>query len=468
MGLIVKKLLIVLVGLGALLVTAAYWISPSDSGRKAVHYERRQIEYGMLVDTVSATGQLAPRDIAVAVVSSPLPGQVVKIHPHADLNHYVEANEPLLSLDPSQTEAKLEQARAAVQAAKTNVVRAQALRDGARVALKYQKELVEKDVGQKAKLEEAEFNLKAAEAGLQAARAQEVMAEKAAGEARLALDKTVVRAPVAGYILERKVYVGQMVGPQLPTPLFKIASDLSELEVNAMVAEGDVSKVFSGQEVTFTVYAHAEANTRFPGKVKQVNYLPNSVQGAVFYNTLIEVKNRRSPPSRETWLRVGNLVTSTPAAPVAGLPALTQRLDETWMLRPGMTANVDIIRRRHAEVWKMPIDAVSFQLDEHYQTAAARDKLAEWAQRSDADDWKHVWIVEPGKNYTKPWPIFVRINGVGTHGEPGIKDSQFIEVLEWDPELRGKLDPGKLPEVIISAPPLSKPSIFERPTRIIS
>jgi len=66
-GLIVKKLLIVLIGVGALLVTAAYWIGPSESGQKAVPYERRAIEHGALVDTVSATGQLAPRDTAVAV-----------------------------------------------------------------------------------------------------------------------------------------------------------------------------------------------------------------------------------------------------------------------------------------------------------------------------------------------------------------------------------------------------------------
>jgi HlyD family secretion protein len=464
-----KKLLLLLIGIGALLVTAAYWLSPGESHRKTVHYERRRVERGPLVDTVSATGQLAPRDIAVAVVASPLPGQVTKIYPNADLNHYVQANEPLLALDPSQVEAKLEQALAGVQAAKTDVVRAKALRDGARIALKYQKELVEKDVGQKAMVEKAEFDLRAAEAGLQAARAKQDMAEKAEQEARLAVSKTIVRAPVAGCILERKVYVGQMVGPQLPTPLFKIASDLSELEVNAMVAEGDVSKVLSGQPVSFSVYAHSEANTRFSGKVKQVNYLPNSVQGAVFYNTLIEVKNRRATPTSETWLRLGALFNSTPAAPLSALPWASQRVEDPWMLRPGMTATVDIIRRRHNEVWKMPVEAISFQLDDHYITVEARKKLTDWANRNDADDWKHVWILDPKKNKQQPWPIFVRINGVGAHGEPGIKDTQFIEVLEWDPEVR--MDPSlpaTFPEVIISAPPASKPSIFERPTRILS
>ena len=34
------------------------------------------------------------------------------------------------------------------------------------------------------------------------------------------------RAPAAGVILDRKVMLGQMVGPQLPNPLFTIASDL--------------------------------------------------------------------------------------------------------------------------------------------------------------------------------------------------------------------------------------------------
>jgi hypothetical protein len=102
---------------------------------------------------------------------------------------------------------------------------------------------------------------------------------------------------------------------------------------------------------------------------------------------------------------------------------------------------------------------LSLQLDEAYQTPAARSKLALWRDRSDADDWKPVWILDP---QSKPWPIFVRIGGKDKHGEAGIKDAQYNEVLDWDPDF----DPKKLsrdPQVIVNAPPIHSPGFFDKP-----
>ena len=235
------------------------------------------------------------------------------------------------------------QARAAVLAAKTDIVRAEGQRDAARIALDFQKELLDKKVGQKAKVEEAEFLVKAAEAAVAAAEAKKTMAEGARDEAQLGLDKCVVRAPASGVILKRDVHLGQMVGPQLPTPLFQMASNLSEVEVRAQIAEGDVSKVQAGQTAVFTVYPYADANIKFEGRVKRVDNLPNTFQGAVYYNAVIQVVNRREAPTRETWMRVGGILSSTPLQPAAGLPWMYLRDEDPWMLRPCFTATVDVV-----------------------------------------------------------------------------------------------------------------------------
>ena len=376
----------------------------------------------------------------------------------------------MLLLDPSQAKVKLQQARAAVLAARTDILRAEGQRDAARIALRFQKDLLDKNVGQKAKVEEADFLLKAAEAAVAAAEAKLAMAEAARDEAQLGLDKCTVRAPAAGVILKRDVHLGQMVGPQLTTALFQLASNLSEVEVRAQIAEGDVSKVQAGQLAAFTVYPYADANIQFEGRVKRVDNLPNTFQGAVYYKAVIQVANRREPPTRETWLRVGGVLASTPMHPAGGLPWLYLREDEPWMLRPGMTATVDVVRRRHPDVWKLPVEALSLQLDEPYQTPGARDKLKRWAERSDADDWKHVWVLDASRNHGKPWPIFARINGTGPTGEPGIRDSQFIEVLDWDPDVTLDARPATFPNVIISRAPATKPGLLDlnKPTRIIS
>src|SRR5262249_11789694 len=152
----------------------------------------------------------------------------------------------------------------------------------------------------------------------------------------------------------------------------------------------------------------------FNGKVSQIWGVPNSAaqeKGAVFYTTVVDAENRRNSGSADL-----------------------------WMLLPGMTASVDIQLREHKNTWKAPAAAVSFQLDESCQDEAAKRKLHEWQARKDASDWKPLWIMKG----QKPYPIFVRLGGTNTHGESGIKDGQYQEILEWDPELTPGPDPSKL------------------------
>lgn len=458
-----KKLLVFLVFGGVLSIGAAYWFSPAAAGGGEVPFTIKQVERGDLVETVSATGQVAPPE--VTLVSSQIPGQVVTIYRNADYNRPVEENEPLLVLDQSLARIKVEQAKVAVELAKADVERAEAARDAAEVALKLQSDLVKKQLVPEAKKDEASYLFNAAKAAVEAARGMVDKAKKAQAEAQLGLDKTFVLAPSSGIIVDRKVSLGQMVGPQLPTPLFTIAADLSQMQVNAQVAEGDISKIRVGLEAEFTVYAYADSDVRFQGQVKQIRIMPINVQAAVFYSTIIEVPNRRVPPSRDNWKYVGGVLTSALVGP-SMLPWLLPKPEETWMLRPGMTANVDFIRRRHHDVWKMPIEAINFQLEDPYWTTAARTKVDEWKKRPDYDQWKYVWI----KNAQgKAWPIFVRVDGTSRAGEQGIRDAQFIEVLEWEPEIAGKLnraDVATFPRVITAAPPAHKEGLFDRKTRV--
>ena len=44
----------------------------------------------------------------------------------------------------------------------------------------------------------------------------------------------------------------------------------------------------------------------------------------------------------------------------------------------------------------MPTAALSFQLDEHYQTEAAREKLARGPRQENADDWKPILRTQNG------------------------------------------------------------------------
>lgn len=467
-----KKLLVVLACMGVMLVAAAaYWASPTSNPSRdgLFKFADPGVEFGSMTEVVSASGPLAPRE--VSLVNSVIGGQVDDIYPNADFNRYVEKGEPLVVLDQSLAKVKLGQGEAAVDAAKADVTRAEAARDAAQKALDTLLGL-SPEIRSKARVDEANYNVSSAKSAVEAAQSKLKMAEKALEEAQIGLDKTVIRAPTAGVIIDKKIYKGQMVGPQGTTPLFKIASDLGEMEVNAQVAEGDTSKIRVGQEANFTVYAYSEGNTRFDGKVRQIHYLPTSVQGAVFYNTVITVKNRRTPDAQEQGdalmrSQAGGVFASALKGPLAVLPWFQVKpVDDSWMLRPGMTATVDIVLRKHHDVWKISTDALSFTLEEAYWTAPARAKIDKWKDRADRDDWKYVWTVD---SHGKPWPIFVRVGGKNQAGEYGIKDGQAIEVLEWEPEVLAKLNPkdrNTYPRVINSAPPTQKQGLFDRPTRI--
>jgi HlyD family secretion protein len=426
----VKKLLLLLIILAVAVIIGTYWLpsyrAGSDHGFKLI-----RVEPGSLVDLVSATGIVEPRDLSV--VASEVSGEVVKIFPEADFDRQVHKDQPLLQLDDRMARLKLDEAEVAVRVANAYVQQASASLEAAQVALKRQRELLQKNLTAQAEVERADHQYKAALANLKAAHVKVDELEAAARRARLAVDLTTVRAPAAGTIIDRKVVLGQMIAPPASSHLFTIASDLERMQVSTQVAEGDIGKIHLGQPATFSVYAYSDGDVRFQAKVELIHPQPANEKGAVYYTVMLDATNRRDPNSKD-----GN----------------------GWMLRPGMTANVEIRLREHANTWKLPLAVVNFQLDPIYQTEAAKDRLAEWQARSDAVDWQTVWTM---KN-AKPWPIFVRTGGTNAGGQTGIKDAQFYEVLQWDDSLDPRPDPkndSTFPRVINQAPP-KKQGFFDK------
>lgn len=457
-----KKLLILLVLLGAGLTGALYWMSLSGSSANGGDgFRLEEVKRGTVTETVSATGYLQPQD--VIAVGSEQSGKVVHLFTNADLNKEVEEDEPLLQLDDSVAQQKLAEAQAAVAAAEAalaaaeaDLARARAGHFAAELKVERLTELVKANVGMRRELDEAAVVLRqahagvdAAQSGIKAALAAVERAKAGRSAAQLGVDLATVKVPTRRdnasalpgtkrryTVIDRKVVLGQLIGPPASAQLFTLASDLGRMQVLAQVAEGDITRIKVGLDATFTIHGYAD-DQRFPGKVTQIRPMPTNLQGAVFYTTVIDVENSRDPNTQE------------------------------WRLRPGMTAAVDINLREHRDVWKVPTKALSLQLEEGHQTPAARTKLKEWQARKDTDDWKAVWILDEHK---KPWPVYVRIGGQNAQGEIGLKDGQYNEVLEWEPEYQRKVDPAKTPEswpkVIVDAPPAQKPGFFSKQVKL--
>ena len=111
--------------------------------------------------------------------------------------------------------------------------------------------------------------------------------------AKIALDDTVVRSPVAGTIISRPVEVGQVISsPTMAvgggTVLMTLA-DLSKVRVRALVDEIDVGKVSIGQVVSIKVAAYRDKE--FFGTVSKVEPLAKVEQNVTTFPVLIYIEN---------------------------------------------------------------------------------------------------------------------------------------------------------------------------------
>jgi HlyD family secretion protein len=132
--------------------------------------------------------------------------------------------------------------------------------------------------------------LRMAEAQLANNRALVKHKEAALRQARTDLDRTFIRAPVTGTVINRSVSQGQTVAASLQAPtLFTIAQDLTRMQVHASVVEADVGRIATGQRATFTVDAHP--GRLFTGEVAQIRMAPQVVQNVVTYIVVISVEN---------------------------------------------------------------------------------------------------------------------------------------------------------------------------------
>jgi HlyD family secretion protein len=271
MNRIVKKTLIglavlALVGGGAVLYRSQSGPAPEQ------RYRLQTIERGDLTQTVSANGTLNP--VVLVNVGTQVSGTVRKLY--VDFNDKVEAGQALLELDDSLLAAQVGQSQAnvanvttALELARANEVRMQAL---------FAQEYVSRQ-----EYDQAVQARRSAEAQLAQAKA-------AAEKDRVNLGYTTIRSPVSGVVIDRVVDLGQTVAASFQTPtLIKIAQDLSEMRIDSAFAEADIGNIRPGQKVRFTVDAFPDRS--FQGEVQQIRLNPTTTQNVVTYNVRVSVAN---------------------------------------------------------------------------------------------------------------------------------------------------------------------------------
>lgn len=285
-----KRRLLLWLLAGLLLAGMAYLLLRAPGNGKTPQYASDPARRGDLTVTVAASGTLAPTN--EVEVGSELSGIVERVL--VEVNDRVMKGQVLARLDISKLQDAVVKSEANLSAAEAQVRQAQATVAEARANLGRLRQVAELSGGKvPSKLE-----LDSAEATLQRAVANESVAHASVDQQRAVLKsdrtnlaKASIVSPIDGVVLARKVEPGQTVAASLSAPvLFKLAEDLTRMELRVKVDEADVGKVKAGQEASFGV--DAWPGRRYAARITRVNYGSTTTDQVVSYETTLEVDNR--------------------------------------------------------------------------------------------------------------------------------------------------------------------------------
>lgn len=318
----------------AVAAAAVTWLMADDDAGERIVYSMVEIKRGDIVRIVTASGQL--RALITVEVGSQLSGQIAELG--ADFNSEVKAGDVIARIDPKTFEARVRQSRAEHEVARANLAiqeAAQAAEEAslreARRDFERKRELAAKGHTSQSEFDRARAELEGAEARVVMAKAQVVNAEAVIKQRRASLfqaeidlDRTQIRAPVDGVVIERNVDVGQTVAASLSSPvLFRIAQDLRNMQVEANIDEADIGNLREGNQVEFTVDAYP--GREFTGSVRQIRKAPIVSENVVTYTAVVATRN------------------------------------DDLRLLPGMTADIEIVTGRRRGVLRVDNSALRFR-----------------------------------------------------------------------------------------------------------
>lgn len=236
-------------------------------------YRTTAVDRGEIVRAVSATGQLQP--LISVDVGSTVSGPILSVA--VDFNDTVKKGQVLARIDPETFQQRVRQAQASLAQARAEAASARA------------------DFGRYDRLAKEGFAsdqmLLQNRTAAQRADASVASAQASLATAQIDLDRTVIRSPVDGTVVDRQVDPGQTVAASFQAAtLFVIAQDLSQLEAAIVVDEADIGEVQEGMPVRFTVDAFSDET--FEGRVTQVRKQGVQTSGVVSYTVIVRAENR--------------------------------------------------------------------------------------------------------------------------------------------------------------------------------
>jgi len=344
-------------------VAALAYVSANKTQSKPVEVRTEKVESRDLVASVTASGQIQPR--TKVNVSADVTGKIVRLA--VKEGDIVKKGQFLLQIDPEQVTAALQRSEAALASSKANEAQSranllQAQRNYDRqVALKSSAAL---GVSEE-QLEQLKTQSEVSKALAEAAQFSVVQAVASVRDAKQALTRTTIVAPMSGKITRLVVQEGEtaiMGTLNKDAATLLTISDMSVLETKVKVDETDVARITVGDSAIIQIDAFPD--TTFLGKVIEISNSSVAKAGttagtsdqAIDYEVKVQLLN---PPTdtRPDFSATAKIITAR-RKQVLSIPIIALTVRENEKLPNGDTA-VAVGRGQPAkEVGKRDVEGV--------------------------------------------------------------------------------------------------------------
>ena len=340
------------------------FVSVQRNKSKPVEVRVEKVESRDLVSSVTASGQIQPR--TRVNVSADVTGKIIRLS--VKEGDIVKKGQFLLQIDPEQVTAALQRAEAQLsssqaQAAQSRANLLQAQRNYERsFALNKQSAALGVTEEQLEQLKtQAEVNQQLAEAASFAV----AQARASVRDARQALNRTTIIAPMSGKVTRLVVQEGEVAiqgNLNKDAATLLVISDMSVLETKVKVDETDVARIGIGDSAIIQIDAFPD--TTFIGRVVEISNssVTRTASGgatgdqAIDYEVKVQLLN---PPSetRPDFSATAKIVTAS-RTKVLSIPIIALTVRENEKLNNGDTA-VTVGRNQPAkEVGKRDVEGV--------------------------------------------------------------------------------------------------------------
>lgn len=311
-----KKKIIIAAIVVVVVVVAVFALK--GSGNKVVGNNSVKVEKGKIVDKALAIGRIEPKN--QISVKSKISGLVRTVY--VEMGDSVKKGDPLVEINPDPTPLEYAEAKRQVEIDSVNFENQQ--KDFLRT-----KELLDKKLISQQEFDQASRS--SGEADLRLKLSEERLSLIERGKTNIAgrSIESIIRSPIAGSILERKINVGDPVVPltsyQAGTELFTLAY-MDELIFRGTVDEIDVGKLIEGMPA-----------------ILKVGALPNDTIKGVLYKISPKARKEENSTLFDVEIKIVQKGHS--------------------VLRAGYSANADLIINQKEDILVIPERLVEFLED---------------------------------------------------------------------------------------------------------